>query len=76
LHQPDNHCQFLHFYLGFPGALNDLNILDRSPLFDNAVFGEFPAANFVVNHGGNAYQYAYWLDDGIYPRYDCLLKCL
>ena len=36
----DNCCRFWHFNLGSPGALNDLNILDRSPLFDNAVRGE------------------------------------
>ncbi len=68
----DNRCRFWHFNFGSPGALNDLNILDRSPLFDNAVCGESPSANFVVN--GNAYQYAYWLGDGIYPRYACFVN--
>jgi hypothetical protein len=46
--------------------------LDRSPLFDNAVQGESPSVHFVVN--GNASQYAYWLGDGIYPRYACFVK--
>ncbi len=72
----DNCCQFWHLNFGSAGALNDLNILDCSPLFDNAVCGESPSVNFVVNR--NAYQYAYWLDDGIYPRYAWLgcKKCL
>ncbi len=30
---PNYRCHFWHFYIGSPGALNDLNILDRSPLF-------------------------------------------
>ena len=68
----DNRCRFWHFNFGSPGALNDLNILDRSPLFDNAVRAESPSVHFVVN--GNAYQYAYWLGDGIYPRYACFVK--
>ena len=68
----DNRCRFWHFNFGSPGSLNDLNILDRSPLFENAVKGESPSVNFVVN--GNEYNYAYWLGDGIYPKYACFVK--
>jgi hypothetical protein len=69
----DNRCRFWDFNFGAPASLNDLNILDRSPLFDNADRGESPSVHFIVN--GDAYQYAYcWLGDGIYPRYACFVK--
>jgi len=68
----DHNCRFWHFNFGSPGTLNDLNILDRSPLFDNAVRGVAPQVNFVVNN--NNYNYAYWLGDGIYPSYACFVK--
>ena len=37
-----------------PGTLNNLNILDRSPLFDKDVRGEAPLVNFAVI--GNEYK--------------------
>jgi hypothetical protein len=33
----DHNCWFWHFNFGAPGTLNDLNILDCSPLLNNAV---------------------------------------
>ncbi len=68
----NNRFRFWHFNFGSAGALNDLKIKDHSPMFDNAVQGESPSDNFVVN--GNAYQYAYWLGDELYPRYACFVK--
>ncbi len=60
----DHRTRFWHFKFGNPGAMNDLNVLERSPLFENAVRGEAPRVDFVVN--GNEYKYAYWLlEDGI-----------
>jgi Plant transposon protein len=70
----DNRTRFWHFNFGAPGALNDLNVLERSPLFENAVKGEAPHVDFTVN--GNDYNYAYWLGDGIYPPYACFVKTL
>jgi hypothetical protein len=69
-----NHsCQFRHFNFGAPGTLNDLNILEHSPLFDNAVRGEAPSVEFIVN-GRSQYTHAYWLGDGIYAKYACFVK--
>ena len=68
----DHNCRFWHFNFGAPGTLNDVNILDRSPLFDNAVRGEAPLVNFSVN--STDYNCAYWLGDGIYPPYACFVK--
>ena len=68
----DHRCRFWHFNFGSPGTLNNLNILDRSPLFDNAVCSEAPRVEFVVNN--NTYTCAYWLANGIYAPYACFVK--
>ena len=69
----DAKCHFWNFNFGAPGTfLNDINVLDRSPLFDMAVRGESPSVKFTVN--GNDCKNAYWFADGIYPRYACFAK--
>ena len=70
----DKSTRFWHFNFGSPGAVNDVNVLDKSPLFANAVRGEAPRVNNSVN--GNNYEYAYWLGDGIYPTYACFVKTI
>jgi Plant transposon protein len=70
----DSKTRFWHFNFGSPGSVNDVNVLDKSPLFENAVRGEAPRVNFTVN--GNPYEYAYWLGDGIYPAYACFVKTI
>ncbi|XP_018462149.2 uncharacterized protein LOC108833214 [Raphanus sativus] len=54
---------------GFPGmvgsidcTLNDLNVLDRSPVFDDIIEGRAPRLEYVVN--GHKYKFAYYLTDG------------
>ena len=64
--------RFWHFHFGSPGSLNDINVLDRSPLFFNAVNGEAPQVDYVVS--GHCYRYAYWLADGRYSTYACFVK--
>ena len=54
--------------------MNDLNILDCSPLFDNAIQGVAPEVDFVVNR--HTYKCAYWLADGIYAPYACFVKSI
>uniref|UniRef100_A0A0D3CPF9 Harbinger transposase-derived protein n=1 Tax=Brassica oleracea var. oleracea TaxID=109376 RepID=A0A0D3CPF9_BRAOL len=54
-----------HAFFGAPGTMNDLNILDRSPVFDDIINGIAPQVNFYVN--GHPYHLAYYLTDGIYP---------
>ena len=70
----DHNCQFWHFNFGSPGTLNDLNILDCSPLFDNAIQGVAPEVEFVVNR--HTYKCTYWLADGIYAPYACFVKSI
>ncbi|XP_020262216.1 uncharacterized protein LOC109838163 [Asparagus officinalis] len=55
-----------HAFLGLPDSLNNINVLDRSPVFDDIESGEAPRVNFTVN--GREYNLAYYLADGIYPK--------
>ncbi|XP_048622932.1 putative nuclease HARBI1 [Brassica napus] len=56
-----------HAFFGSPGTLNDINVLDRSPVFDDILQGRAPRVQYVVN--GHQYDLAYYLTDGIYPKW-------
>ncbi|WZZ77274.1 hypothetical protein YC2023_097846 [Brassica napus] len=43
--------------------MNDLNILDRSPVFDDVINGIAPQVNFYVNN--HSYNLAYYLTDDV-----------
>lgn len=62
-----------HASFGWPGSLNDINILDRSPALDRLMNGEAPAVRFEIN--GNEYM-AYSLADGIYPHWPVSVKTI
>ena len=55
-----------HLFCGNPGSLNDLNVLQRSPLLRQIYNSDFPTVEFEVN--GTHYSCPYWLADGIYPE--------
>ena len=55
-----------HLFVGNLGSLNDINILNCSPLLFQLYHGMSPEVEFQVN--GNTYNYPYWLGDGIYPK--------
>uniref|UniRef100_A0A0D3B3H1 DDE Tnp4 domain-containing protein n=1 Tax=Brassica oleracea var. oleracea TaxID=109376 RepID=A0A0D3B3H1_BRAOL len=66
---------------GFPGmvgsidcTMNDLNILDRSPVFDDIINGIAPEVNLYVN--GHTYHLAYYLTDGIYPDWATFIQSI
>jgi len=70
----DSACRFWHFFFGMPGSLNDLNVLDRSPLLNDAIAGRSASVSYTVN--GRQYSVPYWLADGIYPKHHCFVKTI
>ncbi|XP_058774200.1 uncharacterized protein LOC131648464 [Vicia villosa] len=63
-----------HAFFGCTGTLNDINVLDRSPVFDDVEPGNTPRVNFFVNQ--RLYNMAYYLANGIYPSYPAFVKSI
>ncbi|KAL0787330.1 hypothetical protein Bca101_003576 [Brassica carinata] len=63
-----------HAFFGPPGTLNDINVLDRSPVFDDILQGRAPRVNYIVN--GHEYNLAYYLTDGIYPNWATFVQSI
>ena len=56
-----------HRVFGFPGTLNDINIFERSPLFQSMQDGSHSEIDFDFEVDGHTFQKLYYLVDGIYP---------
>ncbi|ETN12292.1 hypothetical protein PPTG_09158 [Phytophthora nicotianae INRA-310] len=56
-----------HAFDDMPGANNDLNVLERSPLLNDLVNDVAPKISFTVN--GATYNQGYYHSDGIYPAW-------
>ncbi|KAI7951256.1 hypothetical protein MJO28_006940 [Puccinia striiformis f. sp. tritici] len=65
---------FWHAFFGLPGAHNDKNVLDSSPLFQSLLAGKTPPCQYTVN--GTSYNHRYYLADGIYPDWTTLIKTI
>ncbi|XP_057780013.1 uncharacterized protein LOC130998617 [Salvia miltiorrhiza] len=63
-----------HAFFGTPGSCNDINVLHRSPVFNDVLEGRTPKVNYVVN--GRHYDRAYYLTDGIYPSWAVFVKSI
>jgi hypothetical protein len=61
-----------HAYFGMPGSCNDINVLQRSPVFSPYLRNHCSEVHFTVN--GNSYDMGYFLADGIYPEWPAFVK--
>ena len=63
-----------HAFFGLPGSLNDINVLDRSPILTLLANGHAPPVNYIIN--GHEYRMGYYLADGIYPKWSTFVKTI
>uniref|UniRef100_A0A0D3BKX6 Myb-like domain-containing protein n=1 Tax=Brassica oleracea var. oleracea TaxID=109376 RepID=A0A0D3BKX6_BRAOL len=63
-----------HTFFGLPGTLNEINVLDRSPIFDDILHGRAPKVKFKVNN--HTYRMAYYLTDEIYPNLSTFIQSI
>ena len=63
-----------HAFFGMPGSNNDINVLDASNLFADLRDGRTPPVNYTIN--GHNYTMAYFLADGIYPKWATLVQTI
>jgi hypothetical protein len=63
-----------HAFFGTEGSNNDINVLNKSPLFIQKLRGEAPRVQYVVN--GKQYNTGYYLADGIYPDWAAIMKSI
>ncbi|XP_010673359.3 protein ALP1-like [Beta vulgaris subsp. vulgaris] len=63
-----------HAFFGTPGRCNDINVLDRSPIFNDVFEGRAPPVNYVIN--GHQYDMGYYLTDGIYPQWAAFIPTI
>ncbi|XP_072066940.1 uncharacterized protein [Arachis hypogaea] len=63
-----------HAFFGVSGSNNNINVLDRSPVFDDILNDRAPEVNYTIN--GNNYTMGYYLADGIYPEWATFVKSI
>jgi hypothetical protein len=71
----DGKCWIWHATFGYPGSLNQLNILYMSSTMERIFRGEFPPSfTFLVKNV--AFKTAYFLADGIYLAWALFIKAI
>eukprot|EP00529_Nitzschia_sp_RCC80_P022958 CAMPEP_0113445280 /NCGR_PEP_ID=MMETSP0014_2-20120614/3104_1 /TAXON_ID=2857 /ORGANISM="Nitzschia sp." /LENGTH=463 /DNA_ID=CAMNT_0000336325 /DNA_START=75 /DNA_END=1463 /DNA_ORIENTATION=- /assembly_acc=CAM_ASM_000159 len=77
----DHHLWAWHFAYGCAGSMNDLNVMEESPLIESFVNGEFKqlekSADVVpFTIGTQEFDSLYLLADGIYPAYSRFIRSI
>jgi hypothetical protein len=77
----DYNLWFWHASYGYAGAMNDLNILNMSPLLEGLTNGSFKAVEtesgvcpFHIGESSHPFQRMFLLVDGIYPKYSRFVR--
>ncbi|CAL8124046.1 unnamed protein product [Prunus armeniaca] len=63
-----------HAFFEVAGSHNDLNVLGQSPVFNDVLRGHSTQITYQINN--TVYLSAYYLADGIYPRWTTLVKII
>jgi hypothetical protein len=74
----DYQLWFWHAAFGYAGTLNDLNILNLSPFFNNSLldgsFSELEKSCTPFSISGEKFKQLYVCVDGIYPKYSRFVR--
>ena len=69
----DDRLWIWHYFFRMPGCANDIKVLDASPLSNKIVRDAYPPPiEYII--AGEKRSIPYWLADGIYPKWSCLLQ--
>lgn len=64
-----------HAFFGMPGCLNDINVVESSPLLEKMANGTYPPpVEYVIN--AIRRNIPYWLTDGIYPDWPVFIDSI
>jgi len=63
-------------FFGCPGAMNDINVLHNSPLFESFLKGMFDALDYPFEMDDQVFRNCYYLVDGIYPELSRFVKTI
>ena len=75
----DYNLWFWHASFGYPGTLNDINILNLSPLVDSFLDGSFETTEQSVvpyELNGEKFRQVFLLADGIYPCWSRFVRTI
>ena len=63
-----------HTFFGLPRSNNDINVFERSHVFNKLAEGRAPAIHYLFN--GHDYIMGYCLADGIYSKWTTFVKTI
>eukprot|EP00168_Porphyra_purpurea_P007993 TRINITY_DN20035_c0_g1_i1.p1 TRINITY_DN20035_c0_g1~~TRINITY_DN20035_c0_g1_i1.p1 ORF type:complete len:177 (-),score=23.29 TRINITY_DN20035_c0_g1_i1:437-967(-) len=62
-----------HLFAGAPGSLNDISVMNQSPLYLDITGGRWPPRNHPYTVSGGTRHSPYLLVHGIHPRFSLLI---